>query len=183
MQAGFGNTDDDPASETAEGFVDALVGHQRDIYAFIATLLPQAADVEDVYQQACLALWKKRHLYDPRRPFFPWACGFAKNEALKHISRSRRQVHLSEGVLDLLATAALTDPRADDRRAALDTCLDKLPQQQRDLLRTCYEGSRPIKTIAESLTISAAALTMRLQRIRHAVVRCVEKTLTAWEAP
>ena len=52
-----------------EGFVDALVSHQRDVYAFIGTLLPQAADIEDVYQQTCLALWKKRHQYDPRRAF------------------------------------------------------------------------------------------------------------------
>mgnify|MGYP001551167106 CR=1 FL=1 len=164
-----------------EGFVDALVSHQRDVYAFIGTLLPQAADIEDVYQQTCLALWKKRHQYDPRRAFFPWACGFAKNEALKQIRRSSRQVQLTAGMLELLAGAALADPRAEDRRVALDACLDKLPRPQRELLRTCYEGSRPIKAIASSMTISAAALTMRLQRIRQTVVRCVEKTLAAWE--
>ncbi len=117
-----------------EGFVDALVSHQRDVYAFIATLLPQAADIEDVYQQTCLALWKKRHQHDSRRAFFPWACGFAKNEALKQIHRSRRQVQLTAGMLELLAGAALADPRAEDRRVALDACLDKLPRTR----QRCY---------------------------------------------
>lgn len=172
---------DDAPDEPAEDFVATLVGHQRQVYAFIATLLPHAADIEDVYQQTCLALWKKRDLYDPTRDFFPWACGFAKHEVSKHIRRDARRVHLSAEMLALVADTALADPRPDDRSLALDMCLGKLQADHRDLLRRCYEGTEPIKQIAAAMTISAAALTMRLQRIRTALVRCVEKTLAAWE--
>lgn len=177
----FMNAGDDSSNEPAEDFVAALVAHQRQVYAFIATLLPHAADIEDVYQQTCLALWKKRDLYDPARDFFPWACGFAKHEAYKHLRRDSRRVHLSEEMLALVADTAIADPRPDDRSLALDICLGKLQPDHRDLLRRCYEGTRPIKEIAASMALSAAALTMRLQRIRQAVVRCVEKTLSAWE--
>jgi DNA-directed RNA polymerase specialized sigma24 family protein len=62
-------------------------------------------------------------------------------------------------------------------RAALDRCLEKLAAPQRDLLRQCYEGGRQIKEIAPEMAISAAALTMRLQRIRLAVVKCVDRAL------
>jgi len=50
----------DSGDGPGDAFVTALVENQRGIYAFIATLLPQPSDVEDVYQQTCLALWKKR---------------------------------------------------------------------------------------------------------------------------
>ncbi len=172
---------DELTDEASEEFVTALVAHQRQVYAFIATLLPHATDIEDVYQQTCLALWRKRDLYDPARDFFPWACGFAKHEAYKHIRRDSRSVNLSEQMLALVADTALADPRPDDRSLALEICLGKLQADHRDLLRRCYEGAQPIKEIAAAMAISAAALTMRLQRIRHAVVRCVDKTLAAWE--
>lgn len=176
------NTGYDANDDPFDDFMSVLVAHQRQVYAFIATLLPNAADIEDVYQQTCLALWKKRGFYDPARDFFPWACGFAKNEALKHIRRDSRRVHLSEEMLALVADTAITDPRPDDRSLALDICLSKLQAEHHELLRRCYSGAQSIKEVAASLAISAAALTMRLQRIRHAVVRCVDKTLAAWEA-
>ena len=48
-------TDDDSAV-----FVTELLRHQRRIYLFIASLMANPTDIEDVYQQTCLALWKKR---------------------------------------------------------------------------------------------------------------------------
>lgn len=167
----------DSGDGPGDAFVTALVENQRRIYAFIATLLPQPSDVEDVYQQTCLALWKKRDLFNGGRDFFPWACGFAKLEVFKHLRRDRGRVHLSDEMLETLARETVADPRGDALRAALDRCLEKLAGPQRDLLRRCYEGGRQIKDIAADMAISAAALTMRLQRIRLAVVKCVERVL------
>jgi DNA-directed RNA polymerase specialized sigma24 family protein len=65
------------------------------------------------------------------------------------------------------------------RRDLLDGCLAKLREPQRDLLRRCYEGTHAIKEIAADMRISAAALTMRLQRIKQAVLGCLEKSLAA----
>ena len=46
---------------------------------------------------------KKRHSYDPTRPFFCWACGFARNEVLKHVrDTSRGSVHFSEKLVEEL---------------------------------------------------------------------------------
>jgi RNA polymerase sigma-70 factor (ECF subfamily) len=166
-----------PPAEPGDAFVTSLVGNQRRIYAFIATLLPHPADVEDVYQQTCLALWKKRDLFDPDRDFYPWACGFAKLEVFKHLRHDRGRVPLSDSMLETLGREEVADPRSEALRAALDRCLEKLAAPQRDLLRQCYEGGRQIKEIAPEMAISAAALTMRLQRIRLAVVKCVDRAL------
>lgn len=84
---------------------------------------------------------------------------------------------MSEEMLMQLAEEFEADPEDDVRLAALTGCLAKLQDRQRGLLKRCYVGEEPIKAIAASMSISAAALTMRLQRIRHAVVKCIQKTL------
>lgn len=172
------------ADASAE-FVAALVASQRRLYAFIGTLLPVAADLEDVYQQTCLALWKKRSQYDPGRDFLPWACGFARNEVLKFVQRNRRQgVHLSEHMIDCVAAdLEQSDSSTADRLAALDGCLEKLDPRQRSLVERCYQGTEPIKSVAHGMGLSPAALTMRLQRIRHALARCVERATAAAGEP
>ncbi|MFM1996252.1 MAG: polymerase sigma-E factor [Planctomycetota bacterium] len=161
-------------------FVTALVRHQRRIYLFIASLLPNPSDVEDVYQQTCVALWNKRAELPQVRDFFAWACGFARNEVLHQIRSNSRSRHLYLPD-DLLATLAgeLEQDLAhdDDRLLALTNCLARLQPPQRGLLERAYQGVESIKDIAEELKISAAALTMRLQRIRHALLKCIELTL------
>jgi RNA polymerase sigma-70 factor (ECF subfamily) len=164
------------------GFVAELIRHQRRIYAFIGSLVHHHGDIEDLYQQTCLVLWKKRDQFDGSRDFFPWACGVAKHEVFNYLrKRDRRgRVHLSEQVLAEIAEEHLrTEAEGDARRDLLDGCLAKLHEPHRDLLRRCYEGTHAIKEIAADMRISAAALTMRLQRIKQAVLDCLEKSLAA----
>jgi RNA polymerase sigma-70 factor (ECF subfamily) len=164
------------------GFVAELVRHQRRIYAFIGSLVHHQGDIEDLYQQTCLVLWKKHDQFDGSRDFFPWACGVAKHEVFNYLRKRdhRGRVHLSEQVLAEIAEEHLrTEAEGDARRDLLDGCLAKLREPQRDLLRRCYEGTHAIKEIAAAMRISAAALTMRLQRIKQAVLGCLEKSLAA----
>ena len=171
-----------PGQNDAGGaaFVAALLRHQRRIYLFIASLLPHPSDVEDVYQQTCLALWNKRDQLPEVRDFFSWACGFARNEALHQIRKNGRSRHLSLPD-DLLATLAGEFEQElahdDDRLLALTNCLARLQAPQRDLLERAYQGVESIKDIATEMKLSAAALTMRLQRIRHALLKCIELAL------
>lgn len=173
----------DAAPSVARGdFITQLVKHQRRIYAFIGSLVHHQADIEDLYQQTCLLLWKKHDEYDGSREFLPWACGFAKHEVFNHLRKrdKRGRVYLSEQVLAEIAEEHIrTEAEGDARRELLDGCLGKLHSRQRDLLRRCYEGTHTIKEIATGMRISPAALTMRLQRIKQAVLGCVEKSLAA----
>lgn len=161
--------------------VAELVRHQRRIYIFIGSLLPNPADVEDVYQQTCLALWRKRdELYDVR-DFFSFACGFARNEALHQLRRNARKgaVQLSERLVATLADEFERDAEPEAYIEALGGCLAKLQAKQRELLQRRYSGLETVKEIAADLRVSAASITMRLQRIRQAVLKCVEQALAA----
>ena len=170
-----------PAVQASQGdFVAQLIRHQRRIYAFIGSLVHHQADVEDLHQQTCLILWKKHAQFDASREFFPWACGIAKHEVFNWLRKrdQRGRVYLSEQILAEIAEEHLrTEAEGDARRLMLDNCLAKLHDRQRTLLRLCYEGNDSIKNIAAGMRISQGALTMRLQRIKQAVLKCIQAAL------
>lgn len=169
-----------PSSTADPGdFVAVMLRHQRQVYAFIGTLIPERIDLDDVYQQTCLVIWQNRSQYDATRPFLPWAYAFARNAVFNHIRREGRGgLHLSTELLERIAMVREQgDPTAEARRAALERCVQKLPAAQRDLIRRRYAGDAALKDMAAEMSTTAAALTMRLQRIRHALLRCIENAL------
>ena len=158
-------------------FATELVRHQRRIYLFIGTMLSDPADIEDVYQQACLTMWRKRDQLGEVRNFFAFACGFARHEALHLIrAKSRSGGLLSERLVATIAAEAEREPQNDAYLDALGHCLAKLPSAQRDLLKRRCSGLESVKQMAAKMAISPASLTMRLQRLRLALVKCIEAT-------
>ena len=167
-------------------FVAALLAHQRGIHAFLVGLLPHEDDLDDLQQQVCLALWEKREQYDPARPFLPWAYAFARNHALKYLEAKSRESgiqHFSGPLLEQIAFAREAfDASIEERRRALDACLQRLRPEQQELIRDRFAGEQSLKDLAASSGVSSASLTMRLQRLRHALLRCIEQALAAKEA-
>jgi len=167
-----------PPNVPSDDFMTVLLGHQRQIYAFIATLLPHQIELDDVYQQTCLVLWQKRDQFDPSRPFLPWAYAFARNEVFNHVRREGRGPRLSNDLLERIAMAREeSDSTASARRAALEECVKKLPKSHRELVEMRYASEISLKDLAATASTTAAALTMRLQRVRHALMQCVEQAL------
>ena len=52
---------------TSEEFLDCLMRHQRRIYGFVYTLVPNRTDAEDILHDTVLVLWRKWADYDPRK--------------------------------------------------------------------------------------------------------------------
>lgn len=129
-------------------------------------------------QQTSLVLWQKWGEFDRERGFLPWARGIALNEIRNFLRRSeRKNVHLSESVVCSLAAHVERDPDGD-RMEALEHCLGRLEQDQRDLLEQCYLESMGVKVVAESLGVTRDAIYMRLHRIRRDLVDCITRRMT-----
>src|SRR5262249_39356484 len=161
-------------------FVERFVRSQDRIYAYVAMLLPNRGDAEEVFQQTNLILWKKWQQFDLSRDFVPWACGIAHHEVRnflrKHVDKGR--VFLSEDVLAEVAQVRLESHDVlEARRHALRQCLDRLKPRNRALLERCYAGKDSIKTIAEDLGQRPNALYMTLKRLRRALFECINRTL------
>ena len=85
-------------------FVRLLTGHQRQLYLFILTLLPDPNDAEYVLGDVNTLLWTKADDFEPGTNFTAWAYRVAHFEVLAFRKRSARQpVYFSE---ELLATFA-----------------------------------------------------------------------------
>lgn len=167
------------ARDDQDEFARQFLENQGRLYGYIATLLVNRNDAEDVLQRTSLILWQKWDQYDPRQGFLPWARGVALNEVRNLLRRSeRRNVHLSEPVLELLASE-LEDDNAELRTAALASCLEKLRRASRELLEQCYLGSEGIKAVASELGQSPAAIYMRLHRIRRQLIDCINRQVSA----
>jgi RNA polymerase sigma-70 factor, ECF subfamily len=184
MATAASHPDADPIDR--EGFVSRLLASQRGIYSVLVAMLPHDRDLDDLFQKVCLTLWQERDKYDPARPFLPWAYAFTRNIVREHLRANtpgRRATCLAPETLERIALArSEIEATAEARRAALDACVAKLQPKQQQLIRARYEGPRSLEEIARELKVSAAAVTMRLQRIRHALLKCVEQALAAGEA-
>lgn len=61
--------------------------------------VPDQGEVEDVCQEALVAIYKSRHTYQPERPFEPWLFAIVRKVSGEHFRR-RRQRHGFEILMD-----------------------------------------------------------------------------------
>jgi len=166
---------DDPAA-AQQRFLSLFLRSEREIFRYVAALVPNVTDAEDIVQQSALALWEKFDAYDPAQPFTPWACRFALNKARQWMDRRQRwQALLDHGLAEELAERRQElQPEFERRLRHLEGCLGKLPPGQRSLVEDYYFQRTGIELVAERSGRTVAATYKMLQRIRHALQRCVE---------
>src|SRR6186713_3143202 len=98
----MGHSGDTSAAQ--QQFLSLFLRSEREIFRYVAALVPNVTDAEDIVQQTAIALWEKFEAYDPAQPFTPWACRFALNKARQWIERRQRwQTLLAGGLADELA--------------------------------------------------------------------------------
>lgn len=166
---------DDSAADR-ERFLSLFLRSEKEIFRYVAALVPNISDAEDIVQQTALSLWEKFDAYDPAQPFTPWACRFALNKARQWIERRQRwQALLERGVAEELALRReALRPEIEVRLRNLETCLQKLPEDQRLLVEGYYYRRSGIEKLAVDSGRTVAATYKALQRIRQALQLCIE---------
>jgi RNA polymerase sigma-70 factor, ECF subfamily len=160
-------------------FVTVLVPAQSRLYRYIAALVPNRADAEDLFQKTCLTAWQERSRFDVGRDFFAWLSGVARNH-IRHHYRDRQRLPASldpEVVEQLAERLAEHDDYFQRREAALSACLDKLPSKQRRLVEGYYRRDQSVKDLAAELGCAVDGAYKALQRVRAALQECVSATL------
>jgi RNA polymerase sigma-70 factor, ECF subfamily len=157
-------------------FLSLFLRSEREIFRYVAALVPNVTDTEDIVQQTALALWEKFDAYDPSRPFTPWACRFALNKARQWIERRQHwQALLDHGLADELALRRQElQPEFECRLRHLEDCLTKIPTEQRELVEAYYYERADIASLAERSGKTVAATYKVLQRVRQTLQLCME---------
>jgi RNA polymerase sigma-70 factor (ECF subfamily) len=158
-------------------FLSLFLRSEREIFRYVAALVPNVTDAEDIVQQTAIALWERFDDYDPAQPFTPWACRFALNKARQWIERRQRwQVLLESGLAEeLLERREAIKPEIEARLRHLESCLGKLPEDQRELVEGYYYHRTGIEALSESSGRTIQATYKALQRIRQSLLISVNR--------
>lgn len=162
-----------------QDFLKHFLQHQDDLRAFIGSLVRDRHAADDVLQDVAVVLWRKVDEYDPSRSFGGWARGIASNKILQLFEKSKKlPVPLSpEAIQAVVGAYEEAGSGAGDEQAALNHCLDRLPDKSRNLVQMRYEESLKLKDIANRVASSLDAVHKALSRIRDALRECVEQKL------
>ncbi|MEC9037455.1 MAG: sigma-70 family RNA polymerase sigma factor [Verrucomicrobiota bacterium] len=165
--------------QTSE-FVRLWTQFYRDIERYVYSMVPRSVDAAEVVQVVSLKLWEKWENYDQERPFLPWAMRFAYLEILKWRQRLARErlVFSDELLQQLHSTHEELDPLMEVRREILGQCLERLNEEDQELIRLRYTGRHgAIKEEAERTGKKMHKLYYALERIRVALLNCIELNL------
>ena len=168
----FSNRSDDE-------IVSQLTAHQTEILAYLHSLLPGSASVNDVLQRANLVIWKKRKMYKKGTNFRAWAFSIARWEVRAFLKENKRKGWL---VIDEDLAKRITETMMEvdeespiqDLRSALEHCVQKLSPDERELITHRYYTDAPLKEYAKSSGRPIGSIRVTLCRIRATLKRCIE---------
>jgi RNA polymerase sigma-70 factor, ECF subfamily len=166
-----------PAND--EAFVQLLSRHEPVVRAYLRGLVATIEDVDTLMPEVALVAWRKFAELEDRSAFAKWACVIARYEVLRHRrDQARDRLVLDEDVIVRLAAEAEDETlQTEAQMRALESCLQKLPEDRRKLVLGCYGPGVSIKDIAARTGRSEDGLYQLLRRIRLELLRCVESVL------
>ena len=131
-------------------------------------MLPTWQAVADVLQEASVVMWKKLDQLEDDEGFLPWAKVIVRFKALQaRRTVARDRLVLSEETVALLSeeTLALASDQIARERNALDTCLQKLSNEHRELVLLPYGEPGGLTELDERTNRSPNSLYKLLGRL------------------
>ncbi|MDB4459042.1 sigma-70 family RNA polymerase sigma factor [bacterium] len=166
---------DSSEAENRERLTRLWLEAEPGVRAFVFASISSFADAEDVVQKVALNIARRFNEYDEKRSFQAWALWLAKSRVIDHYRvQGREKLVFSEPLLDQLAQSLVTRQKhQSDRAAAMEQCIEKLPDKSRKLLELRYEDGASAEEMAESLNSSAGSVRVMLHRIRNILEECI----------
>jgi RNA polymerase sigma-70 factor (ECF subfamily) len=162
-------------------FLRLFLQNERRLYAYILTLLPHRADADDVLQEASLVMWDKFDANHPPGDFAAWGCRIAYFKVLDFCKkRQRSRVLFSQAMLERVAETVVEQAgslQLDERREALDGCIEELSTRDRNLLAQRFAAGATTQSTAAQVGRSVDAVYKALSKIRQALFDCVTRAL------
>ncbi|WP_149494732.1 sigma-70 family RNA polymerase sigma factor [Roseiconus lacunae] len=173
-------------------FVALLARHDLAIRRFVRYLMPSTDGVDDVIQETALECWRKFDDFLSGREqangvddsandeFVRWACVIARYKAMSwQRNRSRDRLVFRESVIEHLAGSAVElIEQSEHRRQAIETCLDQLSVNHRRLVLSVHMPGESVAQIAKESGVKPRQLYSKVNMLRSALLRCVERQLT-----
>jgi RNA polymerase sigma-70 factor (ECF subfamily) len=153
-------------------FQDLYASTRPDLLAYVVRRAPTPDDAADILAETYLTAWRGLDTLPEGDRARLWLFGVARNLLLKSARQHRVRDALSERLARELRASGLGDtPSSDPRLAHLQTALDALSDEDREILTlTAWEQLTP-REIAAVINVSANAVRVRLHRARTRLSR------------
>jgi RNA polymerase sigma-70 factor (ECF subfamily) len=168
-----------------EAFARLLTSHQRAIYTFIRSLVPNPADVDEVWQNTNVILLKKADQFESGTNFRAWSLQVAQWEVFNFRRRQQtRNRVLSDVMVEQLADDIREQSESEQSRLeALRHCVSKLRPNDRELIQLRYREQARGAEMADRLGRSKDAVYRAVTRIRRALLACIRFRMAGEEHP
>ena len=155
-----------------------LIPHLR---AFARSLCGNAAQADDLAQDAMLKAWKARESYEPGTNLKAWSFTILRNLFYSEKRRSWRSQPLDPEVAE--ATLVANDnPDAAIELLALRNALSKLPDDQREALILVGAGGLTYDEVAEICGCAIGTIKSRVSRARKTLLELVDENSTGFNS-
>jgi RNA polymerase sigma-70 factor, ECF subfamily len=157
-------------------FEELIRRHQQRVFGLVSGILRRREDVEDVVQQVFLKVFVSLKRFDQRAAFSTWLYKISVNECWDYLRKkkvrplvyeadlSEEQVSRLDGVVSADQPASSSD-RAE-ARDLLERMMEKLPEQDRELLVLKEVEGFSVQELAEILDLNVNTVKVRLFRAR-----------------
>jgi RNA polymerase sigma-70 factor, ECF subfamily len=168
-------SDDQDNLERNKRLMLLMTQHQRRIFSYIYTLVPDRHNAEDILQETSLVICEKFAEFEHGTDFVAWACQIAYWEVRRARQKfARAKVIFDQDIVDAIAeTAGTMTDEVTHRHEALAHCLRKLHPRDRELVLTRYEPGCGVEEAAQRSGRTLEAAYKALGRIRKLLLDCV----------
>ncbi|MBI2922007.1 MAG: sigma-70 family RNA polymerase sigma factor [Planctomycetes bacterium] len=173
---------------TRDPFEILVHEHAGMLRAYLYGFVRDAAAADDLVQETFVVAWRILDRFDHSRPFAPWLRGIASRIAMSWHRRAarRRLVLCDEPTLTALEERAarfdaLPGDTWQERTEALESCLQDLPEEDRNVIDLRYARDLACERIAEAVGQGLEWVKKRLQRARARLAMCVEGKMAGTE--
>ena len=176
------HADNSRTDNQSEEFLRLLMAHQARIFGFILTLVPKRSDAFDLMQETIFLMFEKFKNFQPGTNFTAWAISIARFKILKFREKKQGSPVLfdSNSFDEILKRTEARIEHIDERLKALELCLEKLNDGDRNLIRLRYEKGLKIKDVAQTVGRPIQGLYKAMARIHTQLQICIQRTLRAW---
>jgi len=164
-----------------DGLVQLLMSHRAMLLGYIALIVGDPHQAEDVFQELAVVVFRKGTSLGGAEEFPAWARQVARFKALNALrQRLSAPKAIDESILDLLEsrwseTDRVAGPVVSD---ALRECLRNISPQSRRLIELRYGENLSGKALADRIGQQLNTVYVALSRVYRALAACVKHRMS-----
>ena len=145
-----------------EAFLKTLLPLLRGFARHAAARAGSNIDAEDIVQDTLIAIHLKRQTWIDSQPIGPWIRAIVRHKAIDALRRRGYRIHLP--VQDFENVLSMEPATLDYSHRDIERHLPRLPERQRDVIRSIAIEGHSISDTARQLTMTEGAVRVALHR-------------------